>query len=124
RGERYRDAGADMVFIEAPQSVEEIEQIAARFDCPLLFNWADTGKTPPMPLARLEALGYKLVIYPVTTLYVATKAMMRAMESLRRVGTSAEIGGDLVTFNEFNSFIGLEQVQEMEQRYAVAGAGV
>ena len=119
RGARYRAAGADLLFIEAPESEEEVERISAAFDCPLLYNWAETGKTPPLPFERIAALGYKLVIYPVTPLFAATQAVMKTLASLKKVGTSAEVAGDLITFSAFNDFIGLPVVQELERRYAV-----
>jgi 2,3-dimethylmalate lyase len=124
RGERYRAAGADMLFIEAPESEAEIEAIARRFaGVPLLYNWAESGRTPPLPLERIEALGYKLVIYPVTALFAAARAMMRTLDSLQRVGTSREIAGDLIAFDDFNTLIGLPAVRELERRYAAtAGA--
>jgi len=122
RGARYREAGADMLFIEAPESEAEIERIAATFDCPLLYNWADSARTPPLPLERIEALGFKLVIYPVTALFAATQAVMRAMASLKRVGTPAEVADEMIRWADFNTFIGLPAVQELEQRYAIAGA--
>jgi carboxyvinyl-carboxyphosphonate phosphorylmutase len=117
RAERYRDAGADMLFVEAPESEEQAAEIAARLNCPLLFNWSESGRTPPIPLARIEALGYKLVIYPITSLFAATHALMQTMASLRRVGDSSEFANQLISFTEFNRFIGLPAVQEMEQRY-------
>ena len=120
RGERYREAGADMIFVEAPESETEVEAIARRFaGVPLLYNWAESGRTPPLPLARIEALGFKLVIYPVTALFAAARAMQAAMAALRRDGDSSAFQDALVRFDDFNAFIGLPAVRELEQRYAV-----
>lgn len=121
RGARYREAGADMLFIEAPESEAEVERIAGSFDCPLLYNWAESGRTPPLPLSQIEALGFKLVIYPVTALFAATHAVMQTMAALRRDGDSGGFQDHLVSFADFNTFIGLPAVQQMEQRYAVPG---
>ncbi|HUY61884.1 MAG TPA: isocitrate lyase/PEP mutase family protein, partial [Candidatus Dormibacteraeota bacterium] len=75
RARRYRDAGADVLFVEAPQSADEIAAVAAAFpDTPLLFNWAEGGKTPPVSLDRLRELGYRIVIFPISTLLAATAA--------------------------------------------------
>jgi 2-methylisocitrate lyase-like PEP mutase family enzyme len=124
RGERYRAAGADMLFIEAPESEAEVEAVARRFpDVPLLYNWAETGRTPPLPLERIAGLGFKLVIYPVTLLFAATHAVMRVLDTLHRDGTALAAAGDLIRFSDFNTLIGLPAVQEMEQRYAVAEGG-
>jgi 2,3-dimethylmalate lyase len=120
RGDRYREAGADMLFIEAPESEAEVEAIARRFaGVPLLYNWAESGRTPPLPLARIEALGFKLVIYPVTALFAAARAMREAMVALRRDGDSSAFQDALVRFDDFNAFIGLPAVRELEGRYAV-----
>jgi 2-methylisocitrate lyase-like PEP mutase family enzyme len=120
RGACYREAGADMLFIEAPESEAEVEAIAARFaGVPLLYNWAESGRTPPLPLARIEALGYKLVIYPVTALFAAVRAMQRAMSALRRDGDSLAFQDALISFKAFNEFIGLPAARDLERRYAV-----
>jgi 2-methylisocitrate lyase-like PEP mutase family enzyme len=120
RGARYREAGADMLFIEAPESEAEVDAIAGRFlGVPLLYNWAESGRTPPLPLARIEALGYKLVIYPVTALFAAVRAMQRVMTALRRDGDSLAFQDALIGFDAFNAFIGLPAVRDLERRYAV-----
>ena len=76
RARRYRDAGADALFVEAPESEAEIEQIAVALQgTPLLFNWAEGGRTPPVPLARLQDYGFRIVIFPISTLLGATRAM-------------------------------------------------
>src|SRR6266849_4403580 len=77
RGQAYHEAGADVVFIEAPRSVAELKAIAQTFpNVPLLFNWADSGKTPLLSLDEIQTLGYKLVIFPVSMLFAAAYAML------------------------------------------------
>jgi len=118
RGRRYRDAGADALFIEALVSEAEIEAAARAFpDVPLLFNWAEGGKTPPVGLDRLTELGYRIVIFPIATLLAATAAMRRVLGEIAVAGTPAAVLGDLPTFGEFTDFIGLPEVREIEQRY-------
>jgi len=118
RARRYRDAGADVLFIEALVSEAEIEAAAAAFpDVPLLFNWAEGGKTPPVSLDRLTELGYRLVIFPIGTLLAATAAMRRILKEIVTSGTPASLLGELPTFGEFTDFIGLPEVREIEQRY-------
>jgi 2,3-dimethylmalate lyase len=118
RARRYRDAGADVLFIEALVSEAEIEAAAAAFpDVPLLFNWAEGGKTPPVSLDRLTELGYRLVIFPIGTLLAATAAMRRILKEIATSGTPASLLGELPTFGEFTDFIGLPAVREVEQRY-------
>jgi 2-methylisocitrate lyase-like PEP mutase family enzyme len=118
RARRYRDAGADVLFIEALVSEAEIEAAAAAFpDVPLLFNWAEGGKTPPVSLDRLTELGYRIVIFPIGTLLAATAAMRRILKEIAAAGTPASLLGELPTFVEFTDFIGLPEVRGIEQRY-------
>jgi 2-methylisocitrate lyase-like PEP mutase family enzyme len=121
RAARYRDAGADVLFVEAPESEEEIEAIAARFaGTPLLFNWAEGGKTPPLPLERLRDLGFSLIIFPVSLLLSATRAMRLAAARIRESGTPLPLLPELPTFREFTDFIGLPEVQALERRFGSA----
>jgi len=118
RARRYRDAGADVLFIEALVSEAEIEAAAAALpDVPLLFNWAEGGKTPPVSLDRLTELGYRIVIFPIGTLLAATAAMRRILKEIAAAGTPASLLGELPTFGEFTDFIGLPEVRSIEQRY-------
>jgi carboxyvinyl-carboxyphosphonate phosphorylmutase len=119
RARMYRDAGADVLFIEALVSEAEVEQAALAFpDVPLLFNWAEGGKTPPVSLARLTELGYRIVIFPIGTLLAATAAMRVVLAEIARAGTPAAALAGLPSLAEFVDFIGLPQVREAEQRYA------
>jgi len=119
RGRMYREAGADVLFIEAVVSEAEAAEAARAFpDVPLLFNWAEGGKTPPIGLDRLRELGYQIVIFPISTLLAATAAMRGILREIARAGTPAAVLGDLPAFGEFVDFIGLPQVREAEQRYA------
>jgi carboxyvinyl-carboxyphosphonate phosphorylmutase len=119
RARMYLDAGADALFIEALTSEAEIAEAARAFPgVPLLFNWAEGGKTPPLSLARLQELGYRIVIFPISTLLAATAAMRGILHEIARAGTPAAALGDLPAFGEFVNFIGLPEVRAAEQRYA------
>ena len=123
RARMYREAGADVLFIEALTSEAEAEEAVRAFPgVPLLFNWAEGGKTPPISLDRLKELGYRIVIFPISTLLAATGAMRRILLEIARAGTPAAVTHELPTFAEFVDFIGLPQVYEAEQRYAVKPA--
>jgi 2,3-dimethylmalate lyase len=120
RGRLYRQAGADVLFIEAVVTAQEAQEAARAFpDVPLLFNWAEGGKTPPISLDRLRELGYRIVIFPISTLLAATAAMRRILQEIAEAGTPAAMLPGLPTFGEFVDFIGLPEVREAEQRYAV-----
>jgi carboxyvinyl-carboxyphosphonate phosphorylmutase len=119
RARAYREAGADMLFVEAPQSEDEVAQISHTFsDVPLLFNWAEGGKTPPMPLERLRELGYRLVIFPIGALLVAAKAVRTLLADVRVHGAPVDLFADRTCFQEFNDMIGLSEVQQLEKRFA------
>ncbi len=119
RARRYREAGADVLFVEAPQSEEEIATVARAFpSVPLLFNWAEGGKTPPVALPRLRELGYAIVIFPIGTLLAATRAIREVLAQIREAGTPMAVMERLVPFEEFLDFIGLPEVRELERRFA------
>ena len=120
RARSYREAGADVLFIEGPQSEEEVAEVARAFpQVPLLFNWAEGGKTPPMPLERLKELGYRLIIFPISALLVAAKAVREVMAQIRKDGTPINAARDFMSFKEFNTLAGLGEIQEIERKFSV-----
>jgi carboxyvinyl-carboxyphosphonate phosphorylmutase len=119
RARRYRDAGADMLFVEAPQSLDEIETIADRLaDVPLLFNYAEGGRTPAVTHAFLRDLGFRLVIFPLSTLLAATSAMRSALAQIKASGTPIDLLPSMVGFDAFLDFIGIGEIRELEERFA------
>jgi carboxyvinyl-carboxyphosphonate phosphorylmutase len=124
RARRYHDAGADVLFVEAPQSEAEIETIAASLaGIPLLFNRADGGKTPPLGVDRLAELGFRLVIFPVSALLAAAGAVREVLASIRVSGAPLPSTGQPVGFGEFLDLIGLPEVRELEQRFGAVENG-
>jgi 2-methylisocitrate lyase-like PEP mutase family enzyme len=118
RARRYREAGADMLFVEAPESEAEVAAVAEAFpDTPLLFNWVDGGRTPPLALDRIRELGFALVIFPLSALLVTSAAVGAALGRLREDGTPA--GVEVPAFDEFTAMIGLPDVRRLERRFAV-----
>jgi carboxyvinyl-carboxyphosphonate phosphorylmutase len=117
RGRAYAEAGADLLFVEAPTSEADIEAVATelRGVAPLVFNWAEGGKTPPLPLARIAELGFSLVIYPIGTLLAATAGIRSLLATLKADGVPSLAG--LPTFDGFTDLIGLPEVQDLEQRF-------
>ncbi len=119
RADRYREAGADALFVEAPQSVEEIEAVARAFpDTPLLFNYAEGGRTPPVSHAVLRELGFSLVIFPLSVLLAATAAVRSVLGQIKSDGSPINALSSLVPFEEFLEMIGLPEVRELEERFA------
>ncbi len=117
RGKAYEEAGADILFIESPESLEEMKKITAVFKVPVLANMVEGGRTPLLPVNELAALGYKLVIFPTASTYTMARAMTSLMESLRETGTTAGMMAQMVTFTEFNELIGLPAIRELESTY-------
>ena len=118
RARRYREAGADVLFVEAAESEDEISAVArALHDVPLLFNWAEGGKTPPVDYATLAALGFKVVIFPIATLLGTTAWIRHALAEIRKAGTPLPIMDELPRFGEFLDFIGLPEIRDLEQRF-------
>jgi 2,3-dimethylmalate lyase len=123
RARAYSEAGADILFVEAPQNEEEVAQVARSFPAvPLLFNWAEGGKTPPMPLARLKELGYRLIIFPISTLLTAAKAIRTVLDEIKVRGTPEHLFPDRTAFQEFNEMIGLGEIQKLEKTFATKEA--
>lgn len=118
RARRYRDAGADVLFVEALQSEAEIERVAELFsDVPLLFNWAEGGKTPPLGRDRLRELGFRLVICPISTLLAATEAIRAVLGRIARDGTPIEAVRDLPGLTDFADLVGLPEITEIGETY-------
>ena len=119
RARRYKEAGADVIFVEAPESEQEVECIAdALGDVPLLFNWTEGGKTPPMPYGRLRELGFRIVIFPIGPLLVAARAIGELLEILKRDGTPAAAMNHMIPFQRFVEFLGLPEMRDLERRFA------
>ena len=118
RARRYRDAGADVLFVEAATSEADIERIASDLsDVPLLFNWAEGGKTPPVSYDRLQELGFAIIIFPLTTLLTAVTAIRRALTQLKSSGTPADLLDDMTSFHDFVEFIGLGEIHDLERQF-------
>lgn len=120
RGQAYLAAGADVLFVEAPQSVEDLQAIAAAFpQVPLFANMIEGGKTPVLPSADLQQLGFKIVVYPLAGLFSATQAMIACFSHLRQHGTTA--GFDTgITFPEFEQLIDVPYYRQLEQQFSAA----
>jgi len=120
RGERYREAGADMLFIEAPVGRADVERVAAHFQgVPLLYNMASSGKTPDLPADELGKLGFRLAIYPNWVLLAAIPAIQNLLRELKRTGSIAQARDKVATFKQITDIAGLPEVRALEERYGV-----
>ena len=118
RAKMARDIGVDAVFIEAPESVSEMEIIANELpDVVLVANMVETGKTPLLALNELAQLGFRLVISPLSLLLAATQSMSQAASQLAMTGTMREHLDDVSTFESFTDLVGLPEHQAREKRF-------
>jgi 2,3-dimethylmalate lyase len=118
RGKAYHKAGADVIFIEAPRSIEELKKIANEINAPLVANMIEEGLTPNLPAKDLLKMGYRIVVFPLSGLYAATFAIREVFLELKNTGATQEGRKMMVTFKDFNKFIDLQRYAVLEKRYA------
>ena len=118
RGEAYAKAGADILFVESPESEEEMRRIGQSFDVPLVANMVEKGRTPVLTKPELEALGYKIAIFPVTALLAGVQAMTQVYQQFKDTGSSAKGNTPLYDFADLTRLMGFEDVWAFEKRYA------
>jgi 2-methylisocitrate lyase-like PEP mutase family enzyme len=122
RGEAFAKAGADVLFIESPQSVAEMERIGAAFKgLPLLANMVEGGLTPVLPPPELQRIGYSIAIYPGAGFLAAGAALRAVYEHIGRTGSSIGAAAPLYDFKEFSKLMGFEAVWEFEKKWAGLG---
>ena len=122
RSRAYIDAGADVLFFEAPESVDELAAVAERFgdEVPLLANMTEGGQTPMLSADEFGDLGFDIVLYPATGFKAAAKAMQTVFETISETGTQRDVLDMLVTWQGRNEITGLDDIVELERRYAHA----
>lgn len=119
RGKLYLDNGAEALFIEAPQDISEMEAITRAFpDAVLIANMIEGGRTPNLTAKDLENIGFKIVFWPCSALYVITQAFKEALTVLRETGTTKGYEGKMMHFSDFNRFIGLDDYMKLEKYYS------
>jgi 2,3-dimethylmalate lyase len=118
RGRAYHKAGADVIFIEAPRSIEELKRIAKEINAPLVANMIEEGLTPNLPSKDLLKMGYRIVVFPLSGLYAATFAIKQVFLELKNSGVTQQGRKMMVTFKDFNKFVDLHKYAALEKRYA------
>ena len=119
RANVYREAGADVIFFEAPQSLEEIERVAREVKAPLLANMVQGGKTPAVKVSELERLGFKIVIFPGVCMRAAVPAMESALQRLKQTGTDWPAGdGPVMGPMDIFRKVGFDWWHDVEQKFA------
>jgi 2,3-dimethylmalate lyase len=117
RGRLYRKEGADVVFVEAPQSEDELREIPKKIDAPLLANMIENGVTPTFSADELKSMGYSMVVFPLSGLYGAAYAMKKIFSQLKRTGSTKGSKNMMLDFNEFNDLVELPKFIQMEKKY-------
>ena len=117
RGQAFANAGADIVFVEAPESVEEMTEICHKIDCPLMANMVDGGRTPLLTAEELKDIGYQIAIFPGTAFLAAGSAVESVYQYLKTTGSSAGLPTPLYNFEEFSRLMGFEDVWAFEKKW-------
>jgi 2-methylisocitrate lyase-like PEP mutase family enzyme len=118
RAEAYDRAGADILFVESPESEAEMARICAAFDKPCLANMVEGGRTPLLSRAELRDIGYRLAIFPATGFLATAQALNQAYGALRETGSSKGAGLNLFAFSEMNTLMGFERVWAFDRAHA------
>ena len=118
RAEAFAKAGADILFVEAPESIAEMERIGRAFDLPLIANMVEGGRTPMCSRAELEQLGYRIAIFPGAGFLAAGAAMRSIYGEIRANGSTKAWSGELYPFNDFSKLMGFERVWAFEREHA------
>jgi 2-methylisocitrate lyase-like PEP mutase family enzyme len=119
RCRRYKEAGADALFVEAPRSTDELKTIAQELPGPLVANMLEGGVTPLLAKDELEKLGFQLVVCPLTALYATTKAMQDMFALIKSAGTTRTALDRLIPFKQFHDIIDLDAYYSLDERYRI-----
>jgi len=119
----YLETGVDMIFVEAPQSVEEMRRICSEIEAPCFANYLEGGRTPLLSAKELEAIGFAVVAYPVSATYAIARALQEVYAILKRDGDTESVRERMLEFDEFNRLVGLDDLRAQEDEYAVEAGG-
>ncbi|MFK7891475.1 MAG: oxaloacetate decarboxylase [Granulosicoccus sp.] len=119
RAQAFEEAGADIIFIEAPETVDEMETICRVIEQPTLLNMVDGRSSPVLPKQQIEDMGFDMVIFPCTGILAATAAMQRCYAHLAETGSSLGVNAPMVAFDDFVQLMGFGQAQAFDERWRV-----
>ena len=117
RGNLYRQAGADIIFVEAPTSVEQMKEITSRVEAPTMANNIEGGRSPLLSASELQDIGYSSVVFPVAATYAVSKALTGLMQEIKATGTSDGFRENMLDFDQFAELIGLDELRSIEGSY-------
>ena len=114
----YQKAGADVLFVEAPLDSNDLKKISRAVNSPLLLNQLEGGKTPFIKFNEAQRLGFKIVLYPLTSLFVAAQGIKEALSYMIENKTSVGMKNDLMDFNQLNDLVNLDSFYKLEKQYS------
>ena len=117
RGTAYRDAGADLVFLESLETEAEMAEAVCRLDCPMVANMVEGGMSPLLSQGRLAELGFALALFPASGFLSAGAALQSVYGALHRAGTTEAMRDKLADFEDFNRIVGFQDIWDFEQRH-------
>jgi len=117
RAKCYEEAGADVIFVEAPRDMTQLASIPRQLKKPALFNMAASGKTPFLSVEEIKALGFKLILYPNFMMLAAIPAMHKVLQELKRTGSVKGLVGEVASFQDFFNLLGMDEVKILEEKY-------
>src|SRR5262249_38113305 len=117
RAEAYAAAGADILFVESPESVEEMRTIGRSFNLPLMANMVEGGRTPALDKKTLEEIGYSIAIHPAFGFLAAGAALRQVYSYLKAHGSSVGSNAELYKFSEFSALMGFDAIAEFDRTY-------
>ena len=117
RCNRYIDAGADVLFVEALRSSEEAQRAVEALSVPLLYNFVETGKSPLLSASELEEIGFKIVIFPASSLLLVTATIQKLMGELKEKGTTLGMIDQMVSLQECFELVGLSEMLSVDAKY-------
>ena len=118
RGKYYKKIGADLIFVEAPKSIDEMKVIGRSINAPLVANMIEGGATPINSTKTLHKMGFQLILYPLSILYANTFATLKILKELKSRGTTTRLKKNLVNFDQFNDIVELSKFRELEGKYS------
>jgi len=112
--------GADVIFVEAPKSIQEMKKIGKAIKSPLVANMIEGGATPLISASVLNKMGFKIILYPLSVLFANTFATINILKELKKTGTTKKLSSKLVSFDQFNDLVELRKFRKLEKRYKLS----
>jgi methylisocitrate lyase len=118
RGKKNKKIGADVIFVEAPKTIQEMKKIGKSINAPLVANMIEGGATPLSSSSEIYKMGFKIILYPLSVLFANTFATMNILKELKKTGNTKKFHKKVVNFNQFNDLVELPKFRKLEKRYS------